>query len=77
MKKERYGGIQRLRQDHNLFTLFEGDTICYASTDDYNKLLPFHPFSKDSDNGISSLFYLSGEKKRGDIFLIVDLLNFL
>ena len=68
-KIERYGGIQRLRLDHNLFTLFEGDTICYASTDDYNKLLPFHPFSRDSDNGISSLFYLSDEKKRGDIFI--------
>ena len=68
-KIERYGGIQRLRLDHNLFTLFEGDTICYASTDDYNQLLPFHPFSRDSDNGISSLFYLSDEKKRGDIFI--------
>ena len=68
-KIERYGGIQRLRLDHNLFTLFEGDTICYASTDDYKKLLPFHPFSRDSDNGISSLFYLSDEKKRGDIFI--------
>ena len=55
--------------DHNLFTLFEGDTICYASSDDYKKLLPFHPFSRDSENGISSLFYLSDEKKRGDIFI--------
>jgi len=31
--------------------------------------LPFHPFSRDSENGISSLFYLSDEKKRGDIFI--------
>ena len=68
-KIERYGGIQRLRLDHNLFNLFEGDTICYTNTDDYNKLLPFHPFSRDSDNGISSLFYLSDDKKRGDIFI--------
>ena len=68
-KIERFGGIQRLRLDHNLFTIFEGDTICYTSTDDYKKLLPFHPFSRDSDNGISSLFYLSDEKKRGDIFI--------
>ena len=68
-KIEKFGGIQRLRLDHNLFTLFEGDTICYASTDDYKRLLPFHPFSRDSDNGISSLFYLSDEKKRGDIFI--------
>ena len=68
-KIERYGGIQRLKLDHNLFNLFEGDTICYTDTDDYDKLLPFHPFSRDSDNGISSLFYLSDEKKRGDIFI--------
>ena len=68
-EKETYGIIQRLRLDHNLFTLFEGDTICYTSTDDYKKLLPFHPFSRDSDNGISSLFYLSDEKGRGDIFI--------
>ena len=31
--------------------------------------MPFHPFSRDSQNGISSLFYLSDEKKRGDIFI--------
>ena len=68
-KIERYSGLQRLRLDHNLFILFEGDTICYTSTDDYKKLLPFHPFSRDSQNGISSLFYLSDEKKRGDIFI--------
>jgi len=68
-KIERYSGLQRLRLDHNLFKLFEGDTICYTSTDDYEKLLPFHPFSRDSENGISSLFYLSDEKKRGDIFI--------
>jgi hypothetical protein len=68
-KIERYSGLQRLRLDHNLFTLFEGDTICYTSTDDYKKLLPFHPFSRDSDNGISSIFYLSDEKRRGDIFI--------
>jgi hypothetical protein len=61
--------IERLRLDHNLFTLYEGYKLCYASTDDYAKLLPFHPFSRDSDNGISSLFYLSDEKKRGDIFI--------
>jgi hypothetical protein len=68
-KIEKFDRIQRLRLDHNLFILFEGDTICYTSTDDYKKLLPFHPFSRDSENGISSLFYLSDEKKRGDIFI--------
>ena len=68
-KIERYGVMERLKLDHNLFTLFEGDTISYASTDDYKKLLPFHPFSRDSDMGISSLFYLADEKRRGDIFI--------
>ena len=68
-KIEKYGIVQRLALDHNLFILFEGDTICYTDTDDYQKLLPFHPFSRDSDNGISSLFYLSDDKKRGDIFI--------
>jgi hypothetical protein len=76
-KIERYGGIQRLRLDHNLFTLFEGDTICYTSTDDYNKLLPFHPFSRDSENGISSLFFYLMRKKEEIYLLIVDLLNYL
>ena len=28
-KIEKFSGIQRLRLDYNLFTLFEGDTICY------------------------------------------------
>ena len=67
-KIERFSGIERLRLDHNLFTLFEGDTICYTSTDDYKKLLPFHPFSRDSENAISSLFHLSDEKKRRYIY---------
>ena len=68
-KIQRYGGIQRLRLDHNLFTLFEGNNLSYTNTDNFEKLLPFHPFSRDSDNGISSLFYLADEKKRGDIII--------
>ena len=79
-KIERYSGLQRLRLDHNLFTLFEGDTICYASTDDYNKLLPFHPFSRDSENGIRmelARCFIYQMKKKEEIFLlIVDLLNY-
>jgi hypothetical protein len=37
--------------------------------DDYEKLYPFHPFSRDSENSISSLYYICDEKKRGDIFI--------
>ena len=67
-KIEIFHGYERLKLDHNLFKLFEGDTICYASTDDPKKLWPFHPFSRDSENGISSLFY-SDIKDKGDIFI--------
>ena len=27
-KIDRYGGLQRLRLDHNLFNLYEGDNLC-------------------------------------------------
>ena len=64
-----YNDIPRLKLDHNLFNLYEGDNLCYTNTDDFDKLLPFHPFSRDSENGINSLFYLSDEKNRGDIFI--------
>lgn len=64
-----YNDIPRLKLDHNLFNLYEGENICYTNTDDFDKLLPFHPFSRDSENGINSLFYLSDEKGRGDIFI--------
>ena len=68
-KIKRYGSIQRLEISYNLMTLFEGNNISYTNTDDFEKLLPFHPFSRDSDGGINSLYYLSDEKKRGDIFI--------
>ena len=68
-KIEIFHGYHRLKLDHNLFKLFEGDTICYASTDDPEKLYPFHPFSRDSENGISSLFYSDYTKGKGDIFI--------
>ena len=67
--KEHFGHIKRVSLFHNIQTLFEGENLSYINTDDYKKLLPFHPFSRDSDNGISSLYYLSDEKKRGDIFI--------
>jgi hypothetical protein len=66
---EHFGNIERTRLSHNIQTLFEGENLSYTNTDEYEKLLPFHPFSRDSDNGISSLYYLSDEKKRGDIFI--------
>ena len=68
-KFEYFDHCKRLRVSHNLETLFEGENLCYTNTDDYEKLLPFHPFSRDSENGISSLYYLSDKKNRGDIFI--------
>ena len=68
-KKEKSLGIERLSIGNNLFNLFEGNNLCYTNIDDYDKLLPFHPFSRDSENGITSLYYLSDEKQRGDIFI--------
>ena len=68
-KFEYFDHYKRFRISHNLPTLFEGENLCYTNTDDYEKLLPFHPFSRDSDNGISSLYYLSDKQNRGDIFI--------
>ena len=53
---------------HNLFRLYEGDSLCYTNTNNYGELFPFHPLSRDSENGISSLFY-SSDGKKGDIFI--------
>ena len=70
-KKNDYfnGKFKRLNIDHNLLTLFEGENLSYINTDDFEKLLPFLPFSRDSDGSISSLYYLSNEKNRGNIFI--------
>ena len=68
-KNEHFGCCERLNLGHYLYSLFEGNNISYTNTDNYEKLLPFHPFSRDSDGGISALYYLSDEKMRGDIFI--------
>ena len=68
-KRENFLGIQRLNLSHNLSSLYEGNNISYTNTDDYEKLYPFHPFSRDSENSISSLYYICDKKKRGDIFI--------
>ena len=65
-----FNDLKRLNLSDKLDTLFEGKNLCYANTDDYEKLKPFRPFSRDSENGISSLFFLSDEKGRGDIFIL-------
>ena len=78
-KVEYNANVERLPLDHNLNKLYEGITISYACNKSQNlnnpspcddqTILPFKKFFVDSDGGISSLFYLSDEKGRGDIFL--------
>ena len=59
---------ERFRLDHNLYTMFEGDTIGYADTNDEQKLNPFIKFAIDSEGGVSILF-LPSEKSEGDIII--------
>jgi len=78
-KVEYNSNVERLPLDHNLNKLYEGITISYACEKsqnlsnptpcDDNTIFPFKKFFVDSDGGISSLFYLSDDKGRGDIFL--------
>ena len=77
-KIEYNANVERLPLDHNLNKLYEGITISYACEKSQNlsnpvpcddkTILPFKKFFVDSDGGISSLFYLSDEKGRGDLF---------
>ena len=63
---------------NNLYQIYEGKTISFIGTgnlwdeksfnpiDDPKLLLPFVPFSRDSDGGINSIFY-AGEDGYGDL----------
>ncbi len=63
---------------NNLYQIYEGKTISFIGTgdlwdeknfvalDDTKLLLPFVPFSRDSDGGINSIFY-AGEDGYGDL----------
>ncbi|KAK8898415.1 hypothetical protein M9Y10_000702 [Tritrichomonas musculus] len=48
--------MQRASLSHNIVKIYEGETISYAQNDP-EILKPFIPFMKDSENGISALFY--------------------
>lgn len=63
--------FQRASLAHNLVEICEGETISFAPNDK-TKYLPFTPFMKDSENGISALFYSGGTDKQnqtGDIII--------
>ena len=64
-KKLRLENMDRAMLSHNLVSIFEGITISYAQGD----IQPFTPFSKDSEGGISSLFYCTDAYGRGDIVI--------
>jgi hypothetical protein len=63
---------------NNLYQIYEGKTISFIGTgnlwdekdfkpiNDFKLLLPFVPFSRDSDGGINSIFY-AGEDGYGDL----------
>ena len=59
---------QRTCVSHNLNKIFEGITISYCNYDDYI-LKPFIPFSRDSEGGVSSMFYCADSSGNGDIFI--------
>ena len=59
---------ERFRLDHNLYTMFERDTLGYADTNDEQKLNPFIKFAIDNEGNVSILF-LPSEKSEGDIII--------
>lgn len=65
-----YNKFQRAPLGHNLYQIYEGETISYVA--DEKSVAPFIPFMRDSEGGISALFY-PGDKdqnyKRGDIII--------
>ncbi|KAH0789512.1 hypothetical protein GPJ56_006553 [Histomonas meleagridis] len=63
-KKQDFKKFNRTSLSHNLGKIFEGITISYAQ----NKIEPFIPFSRDSEGGISSMFYPS-DTVHGDIII--------
>lgn len=59
---------QRSSLAHNLGIIYEGVTIAYCSNTE--KMEPFIPFAKDSDGGITILYYCAESKfGTGDIIL--------
>ena len=61
--------VERKSIANNLVKIYEGITLSYA----IGELEPFIPFSRDSDGGINSMFYIGKDKGNGlgegDIFI--------
>ena len=59
---------QRSSLSHNLGKIYEGITIAFCTN--VNNMAPFIPFAKDSDGGITIMFYCADNKAgTGDIIL--------
>ena len=69
--------IKRQSLSHNIGQIYEGYTISYAvdennkkiSFNEFKKLLPFKPFSINSEGGISTLIYEADTSGCGDIII--------
>ena len=59
---------QRSSLAHNLGKIYEGETIAFCTNE--SQMEPFYPFAKDSDGGITILYYCADNKAgTGDIIL--------
>ena len=57
-----------MKEVHNLGLIFEGVTIAYCTNE--KKMEPFTPFAKDSEGGVSILYYCADNNYgTGDIIL--------
>lgn len=74
----KYARYQRSPLGHNLTQIYEGETTSYAPNDK-DKYFPFVPFMRDSEGGLSALFYPGDKDQKhrvGDILVCGTYTNF-
>ena len=72
----KYKNIQRQALSHNLYKIYEGITISSITKNNkrkmdvkQNDIEPFIAFARDTEGGITSLFYLANDSGQGDLIL--------
>ena len=72
----KFNNIQRQSLSHNLYKIYEGITISSVTKNNKRKMhvkpndiKPFIPFARDTEGGITSLFYLANDSGQGDLIL--------
>ena len=72
----KYNNIQRQSLSHNLYKIYEGETISSITKNNKRKMdvtlsdiKPFIPFARDTEGGITSLLYLANDSGQGDLIL--------